>query len=84
MKIQGSLSQMKHLRIGGFCSPSNNNNNNNNNSLHLYSALSSTQSALHCEGVSPRPPPVCTVPILGFRGPYAKLCRRPGGGLRNG
>ncbi len=23
MKIQGSLSQMKHLRIEGFCSPSN-------------------------------------------------------------
>ncbi len=34
-------------------------NNNNNNSLHLYSAFLlflSTQSALHCGGVSPRPP----------------------------
>ncbi len=34
--------------LNGFCSPSN--NNNNNNSLHLYSAFSSTQSSLHCEG----------------------------------
>ncbi len=33
---------------------------NNNNSLHLYSAFSafpSTQSALHCQVVSPHPPP---------------------------
>ncbi len=32
---------------------------NNNNSLHLYSAFLSTQRALHCGGVSPRP--VCSI-----------------------
>ncbi len=34
---------------------------NNNNSLHLYSAFPSTQSALTCQGVSPRLPLVCSI-----------------------
>ncbi len=29
----------------------------NNNLLHLNSAFLGTQSALHCEGISPQPPP---------------------------
>ncbi len=33
----------------------------NNNSLHLYSAFLGTQSALHYEGRSPHPPPVCSI-----------------------
>ncbi len=42
-------------------SSNNNNNYYYNNSLHLYSAFLSTQSALHCEGGSPHPPPVCSI-----------------------
>ncbi len=34
---------------------------NYNNLLHLYSAFLDTQSALHCQGVSPHPPPVCSI-----------------------
>ncbi len=36
-------------------------NNNNNNLLHLYSAFLGTQSTLNRRGVSPQPPPVCSI-----------------------
>ncbi len=29
--------------------------------LHLYSAFLGTQSALHSKGLSPHPPPVCSI-----------------------
>ncbi len=47
----------------------NNNNNNNNNLLHLYSAFIDTQSALHSKGVSPHPPPVCSIHLMIRRQP---------------
>ncbi len=34
---------------------------NNNNLLHLYSAFLGTQSALHSKGLSPHPPPMCSI-----------------------
>ncbi len=35
---------------------------NNNNSIHLYSTFFlSTQCALHCQGESPHPPPMCSI-----------------------
>ncbi len=34
---------------------------NNNYSLYLYSTFLSLQSALHCQGVSPHTPPVCSI-----------------------
>ncbi len=33
----------------------------NNNLLHLYSAFLGTQSALHSKGLSPHPPPMCSI-----------------------
>ncbi len=33
----------------------------NNNFVHLYSAFLDTQSTLHRRGVSPHPPPVCSI-----------------------
>ncbi len=34
---------------------------NNHNLLHLYSAFLGTQSALHSKGLSPHPPPMCSI-----------------------
>ncbi len=45
---------------------------NNNNLLHLYSTFLGTQSTLYSKGISPHPPPVCSV-HLDERPPHTSL-----------
>ncbi len=40
------------------------------NSIHLYSDFLGTQSALHRRGISPHPPPVCSIHLDDARQPY--------------